>query len=262
MLRLAKLLTLVWAALALARPAMAKGEYCSAYKSGDEIVLVLIDLTSRPEGVFQRSLEQAATWLVANVEPGQKVVIETIVDDSLKRDRLFEECKPGRKQGVFDRPLNSSRLEHDNESFAPMLNDAMNNGWKMAKYGWSKNNAIKKSVIIGTIGAASMNLPKKSVRSLILVSDLLEKDILMLPPEKPMGNFEVDEALLKIRSSSGFGNFEDAHVQIYGFGFSDFDYDNATKMRKPLPLETRKNLEQFWRRYFGHAKAKDVFIQQ
>ncbi|CAA6604695.1 exported hypothetical protein [Rhodospirillaceae bacterium LM-1] len=260
--RLAKILALAWTSMFLSAQALADEDYCSYYKTGDDIVLVLIDLTSRPEGVFQNSLEQAAAWLGKNVAPGQRVVIESIVDDSLRRDKLFNECRPGKKMGLFDRPLNTARIEHDEKDFSPLLRDAVLNAWRKTKYGWTKNNNIRKSVISGTISAASQNLPKGSILSLVLVSDLLEKDDLKLPPEIAMGSFEIDEAMAKIRHNSGFGNIEGTNVQIYGFGFSDFEYDGVTKMRKPLPPETRKNLEVFWRRYFAQAKAKSVFIEQ
>lgn len=237
-------------ATTVAIPARAADPLCHKYETGANAVLVIVDRTSPlGDGRKKQAAEEGLKFALDSLIPGDLLIVTTVEETAVTRKHIFRDCWPGRERSLFKRPLDPVILDTDQTSFRAQLNGAFAKDLK-------ENRSTKsRSPILDTLAVATRNLQNVRVKSLILVSDLIERDVVTLDPLTPLNEQRIRDVMDVVQTKKLLANLNKAAVHVFGFGFEDMN-------EKPLSTDMRESLAEFWRRYFQRSGAELIDIRR
>lgn len=237
-------------AAAVAVPALAADPLCSKYETGANAVMVIVDRTSPlGDGRKKQAAEEGLKFALDSLVPGDLLIVTTVEETAVTRKHIFRDCWPGRERSLFKRPLDPVVLDTDQTAFKSQLKGAFAKDLK------DNRSTKSRSPIMDTLAVATRNLQNVRVKSLILASDLIERDAFTLDPLTPLNEQRIRDVMDVVHAKRLLSNLNRAEVHVFGYGFEDMN-------DKPLSTDVRESLAELWRRYFQGSGAEHVDIRR
>lgn len=231
------------ASLSLGLPARADDQaMCRLYGTGEKKVILLIDRTSKLREPAKQAIRAATKAALAATRDGDRLDIATMSDSAVNRRTLFSDCRPGRKVGLLDRPLNREELRHYGAAFVAEVESKV-------EASIARASTTRSSALVDTIASLKNLYPEGSIHTLIIASDLLDNTTFNLP-KGPVDSFSRRELLQNVERQGSFAQLRGAQVVVFGFGVDD-------ELGVKLEQERRRDIENLWRDYFVRSKADD-----
>ncbi|MGE5505842.1 MAG: hypothetical protein ACM31L_15590 [Actinomycetota bacterium] len=241
------------AATGQSAPSLPNQHYCAKYGKADaRLVLVGIDRSIgevRPVDKVGIDAVSAAMW--RSLKPGDRLQVFTIYDHPTTRRVLFDDCRPGTSWCLECRRFPPKEVEFDDNEFRTRVNDLIT---EVKSKGAPGKNAAK-SAIASSIFAA-VESSQAQVKSLLLMSDLLDSETLDLSPPSTLTAYLRQRRIDILRERKLIPALDGADVVVYGIGRDD---------RMPYPALGEAEITtliDIWTEYFRRSGAKNILISR
>lgn len=223
-------------------------DYCSIGEA--RMTLLLVDRTTSYDRLDREIFATELERLYNTLEPGERMLVQTITEDYAASERMFDECLPGCAPGTTGLlgACDQFTIEEANSHFEQQLRDAVR--------GLIETSPDRpRSEIVMTIATATQQQRESGLRRLFVFSDLLENSPTTylwptLASETP------DGLVSRARELNAMPVLSGADVAVFGFG------RDHTAARRSLAPEVRERMVQVWTRYFSEGGATSVRIDQ
>lgn len=228
------------------RAARAADDFCS-YGSG--VAVLLVDRTTSYDQTDRTLFLQALDGVVAELGPGDRLVLFTMTGAYTESRKLFDRCKPAcPEQGFFAGLVSSCR---------PVLARAEAVGFtrelaRMLAGLLQTPEETAASDLFRTLAEAVRPYPAGKLRTVVLFSDLIENSAVL--SERDMKRLPPAESVERLRAAGVSARLGGAAVRVFGFGRDD------GPGRPPLPQAQRQRIETVWRRWLEGNGAGAVEI--
>lgn len=247
---LALVMFLIWAALGVgASHAAGQDKYC--LEQSDNIV-IYIDRTTPYDEIDKQALIDGVSRVFESLAGGERFVMRTITDASVRSETLIRACVPICKSGGWLEDLFSPTCTE-----GVMLNDRKHlRSEIVAQMQALLENFVEQpySDIVGTIaGTAPSEMRPAGTNRFYLFTDLIENSPNI--PGKDFFSVKNSKLIAKVTEQRLLPSLAAADVRVFGVGRS------GKPDRPPLDPALLKKLTEFWEAYFREAGAR-LTIQQ
>lgn len=235
------------------RAVAAEYDYCQA---GRRTSLLLVDRTTRFDGVDQDILVRTAEGFFRRQEAGERVVVAASGAAYTEMRLVFNECRPGCPDeggvgGFLGRLTSACRpviARSDLLSFQARFIGSL--GALLRQGEDAPASDLFRAVAEATrLVEANGYAP---LRQVLVYSDLLEASPLF--PGQAIRRTPPAEVLRQLADAGVQARLRGAEVRVVGFGRSD------APNRAPLPQDVRRRVEESWTRWLKEGGATDVVI--
>jgi hypothetical protein len=227
----------------------AQFDYCAF---GTRTSLLIVDRTTRFDGVDQDILIRTVEVFFRRQDPGERVIVAAASGAYTALRLVFNECRPGcPEEGFLGRLTSTCRgvlARSDYLNFEARFIATLRALLVEAE-------DAPASDLFRSVAEATRLVEANayaSLRQLLLYSDLLEASSLF--PGQAIRRLAPGDALRRLAENRVHPRVHGASVRVIGFGRSD------APNRPPLPQDVRRRVEEIWERWFSDSGATDVQV--
>jgi hypothetical protein len=225
-----------------------RADYCSIGEA--RTTLLLVDRTTSYDQLDREIFAAELERLYTTLEPGERMLVQTITEDYAGTERSFDECLPGCAPGTSGLLGTCDRftIEEANTQFEQRLRTAVR--------GLIETSPDRpRSEIIMTIATTTQQQHSSGLRRLFVFSDLLENSPTTYP-WPTIASQTPDDVAARARALNAVPALSGVDVAVFGFG------RDHTDLRRSLDPVVRDRMIQVWTRYLNEGDASSIRIDQ
>ena len=234
---------------AVSHQAVAAYDESKFCKSGADVIVILIDVTSEFDNHSINIFRDGVSNIIAKLDGGERVLIETIGDSFTKSEKLYDGCVPFcvSSWNIFSdctTGLVKLRSREQLNKIAAVLRSRL-----------SKTTDLPHSDIVRTLAYVVGPLARGTHEiKLYMFSDMIENSSFL--PGKMFFSRPINNLIQYISENSLIPNFKRVDIHAFGVGRA------GTTGRKPLPQHLMNRIIEFWSVYFRHSGAEKFDINE